>query len=291
MADFDLPGRYIKEHYNDTDWLCALLLYRDGHSTKAKQEFATAADLASPRRQAHFRAANANGADIYLSVNTFTPGVQSRERQEVQAVRHLFLDIDKNGGRVLHQVLNERRIPTPHTVLSSSPGKYQTLWRVSGFTVDEAEATIKGMAYEVSADQTVWDASRVLRLPGFANHKYDRTLEAGNQWSPWVSVLPTKQGTAILTPKDFPQYGQRQAFTRNTTIVPRNEKKDGVDRSLEDWKMVLNQLDAGQHPDVVQAWLKNHRPEKWQGYAKLTIENAIKHIQSKPLSHSRGHSL
>ena len=49
-----------------------------------KHEYATAEALASDRRQAHFRAANAAGADLYLTVNALVPGTHNREKRDVR---------------------------------------------------------------------------------------------------------------------------------------------------------------------------------------------------------------
>src|SRR5262249_6364476 len=67
---------HICEHYKPDDYLAAVLITRsaDGKVVAVKHEYATAEALASDRRQAHFRAANAAGADLYLTVNALVPG-------------------------------------------------------------------------------------------------------------------------------------------------------------------------------------------------------------------------
>jgi hypothetical protein len=62
-------------------------------------------------------------------------------------------------------------MPRPWAIIESSPGKYQVLWRVEGFPQDQAEVVTRGLAHHFGADQSVWDAARVLRLPGFRNCK------------------------------------------------------------------------------------------------------------------------
>src|SRR5262249_52341977 len=92
--------------------------------------------------------------------------------QDVQTIRHVYLDIDREGSRALNQVMTDPRIPWPNYVLNTSPGKYQILWKVQEFSLGQAESLQRVMASEFGADRTVVDAARVLRIPGFYNKKY-----------------------------------------------------------------------------------------------------------------------
>ena len=58
-------------------------------------------------------------------------------------------------------------------ILSTSPGKYQVLWRVEGFDFDTQEITLKQLAMAFGGDPACTDCNRVLRIPGFLNRKYD----------------------------------------------------------------------------------------------------------------------
>jgi hypothetical protein len=138
-----------------------------------KHEFASAEFFASPRYLAHLRAANAHGADVYLTVNTLKPEAKRRTKADVETVRHLYLDIDRGGPAALKKVLLDPDMPKPHSVLESSPGKYQVLWQVENFSPQHAETVTRGLARKFDADVGVWDSARVLRMPGFRNHKYE----------------------------------------------------------------------------------------------------------------------
>ena len=64
-------------------------------------------------------------------------------------------------------------MPVPSVILSTSPGKYQVLWRVEGFDFDQQENTLKLLAIAFGGDSACTDRNRVLRVPGFRNCKYD----------------------------------------------------------------------------------------------------------------------
>lgn len=283
MRDFNEPAKYIEKHYETDDTLCAVLLTRgkDGRATEVKHEFAKAQDMASPARLAHFRAANANGADVYLGVNTFHENAKSRTKADVKEVRHLFLDVDHEGRQTLAGILASKDLPKPSAVLQSSPERYQVLWRVKGFTPDQAENSVRGMAAEFGADPSVWDAARILRLPGFRNQKYFTKN--------WVHEVPGKRSQEILTPKEFPQYPEMQRL-----ILPGQARQLVEGRhtpSERDWGRVLRKLESGEAPGVVRAWLAEQRPDKSNPtqYSQITVDNALKALQSRQ-RHSAGRS-
>ena len=121
MPDFDAPSRYLRDNYEREDWLAVVLIYRN--PARLKQEFATAEKIATPQYQAHLRAANATGADVYLTVNSLTPGATGRKKADVDTVRHVFLDLDGGGKEAVDQVLHAEGMPNPHHVLNTSPGQ------------------------------------------------------------------------------------------------------------------------------------------------------------------------
>ena len=63
-------------------------------------------------------------------------------------------------------------VPTPTAIISTSPGKYQALWRVAGFDFVRQEQTLKLIAQTFGGDPACTDRNRVLRVPGFLNRKY-----------------------------------------------------------------------------------------------------------------------
>ncbi len=84
-------------------------------------------------------------------------------------------------------------VPPPTSILSTSPGKYQVLWRVEGFDFVRQEQTLKLLAIGFGADIACTDCNRVLRVPGFLNRKYD----------PAYKVTVEYPDDSVWTPDDF----------------------------------------------------------------------------------------
>jgi hypothetical protein len=258
---FEIPGDYIRRHYAPDDRLAAVLIYR-GDAT-VRHEFARAAQIAAPKYQAHLRAANANGADIYLSVNTLKPGARSRTKADIDEVRHLYLDIDVDGDIVLANMRADASVPPPNSLLSSSPGKYQLLWNVEGFGKDEAEAAVRGLAAKFNADQAVWDCARILRIPGFRNCKYETPH--------YVKELEKRD--VVYAPRDFPALPDVPHAAAVTTSV----RTAGGSQSERDWSYALRKLKAGMPPAEIEARIAEYRTgtkAKPEYYARRTVQRA-----------------
>jgi hypothetical protein len=277
MFDTRIPVKHITEHYQPDDYLAAVLIRRDvdGETISVKHEYATAEALSNERRQAHFRAANAGGADLYLTVNALVPGTHNREKRDVQTIRHLYLDVDRSGPEVLDRIMRAEHLPSPSTVIATSPGKLQVLWRVEGFSKDEAEAVVRRMAAAYGADQAVWDCARILRIPGFRNVKYKEPF--------YARILPGERSEKILTPADFPKYPDlgRQITRGYMRQIPAGHHS----MSEREWGQVMQKLEHGQDRVGVERWLAEQaltrgkpRPED---YAKRTVENAIRRLTER----------
>ena len=116
---------------------------------------------------------NTAGANIYVAANPLRPGAKKRTKECIALVRHLYLDLDTEGEARLASLRASDTVPAPTAILSTSLGKYQVLWRVEGFTVEQQESALKLLALAFGADPACTDCNRVLRLPGFLNCKYD----------------------------------------------------------------------------------------------------------------------
>ena len=71
--------------------------------------------------------------NIYVAANPLRPGSRKRTKESIASVRHLYLDIDTDGDARLAALRASELVPPPTSILSTSPGKYQVLWRVEGF--------------------------------------------------------------------------------------------------------------------------------------------------------------
>src|SRR6202044_855397 len=80
---------------------------------------------------------NSTGANIYVAANPLRPASRKRTKECIAAVRHLYLDLGPGGGGRLTSLRASDAVPPPNAVLSTSLGKYQILWRVDGFTLEQ----------------------------------------------------------------------------------------------------------------------------------------------------------
>src|SRR4029077_1286707 len=179
MNEFEKPAwasatasEYINDNFKPSDRIAVLVLNRNlGETT---QRIATAQRAASPEFQAWLRYKNANGADIYVGMNPLKQDASTRTKDDIETIRHLYVDLDHDGSAALEGIKNSDLVPQPNYVLNTSPEKFQVVWKAEGVTLEEAEALQHAMVREFGGDPAATDSTRVLRLPGFANKKYDQ---------------------------------------------------------------------------------------------------------------------
>lgn len=161
-----------------TDHVAILAVPRRSE-TRVVQEVMRAATLARPDTQRRLEDLNRQGYDVYCTVNTVKPNARSRTKTDVADVRRLQLDLDDNGREGLRKLrtdVDAGRVPSPAVVMQSSKGRFQVLWNTmpGAWTPAAAEATMNRLATAYGGDRVVTDVARVMRLPGFANHKEGR---------------------------------------------------------------------------------------------------------------------
>src|ERR1700681_3147746 len=167
-------SEYINDNFNPSNRIAVLVLNRNlGETT---QRITTAQKAASPEFQAWLRYKNANGADIYVGMNPLKQDASTRTKDDIETIRHLYVDLDHDGSAALEGIRNSDLVPQPNYVLNTSPEKFPVVWKAEGVTLEEAEALQRGMVREFGGDPAATDSTRVLRLPGFANKKYDHNF-------------------------------------------------------------------------------------------------------------------
>jgi len=162
-------SEYILDNFEPTDRIAMMVLNRDFGETI--QRITSAHKASSPEFQAWLRYKNANGSDIYVGQNPLPKDASTRTREDIESIRHVYLDLDHGGPESLESVENSSAVPKPNYVLTSSPGKFQVVWKVDDMSLDEAEGLLHAMAREFGGDPAATDATRVLRLPGFTKKK------------------------------------------------------------------------------------------------------------------------
>ena len=106
-------------------------------------------------------------------MNPLKSGIPNRTKENVREIRHAYLDLDEDAGVSLHAVRISGDAPSPNFVLDTSPGKHQVVWHVDGLDREQAESLLRSLANQFGGDLAATDVSRVLRLPGFTNRKYN----------------------------------------------------------------------------------------------------------------------
>ena len=169
----DTATIFIRENFGPGDRLAVVLLNK--RRQEVIQRLAAAESIAAPDFQSWLRHKNdVEKFEVYLSLNALKESAEGRTKADVAVIRHLFLDFDENGTAAVEKLLKRGDLPKPNYVTSTSPGKWQVLWRVEGFAPDQCEELQRMLARETGADIAATDCARVLRVPGFQNHKYAR---------------------------------------------------------------------------------------------------------------------
>jgi len=131
-------SEYISDNFKPSDRIAVLVLNRNlGETT---QRITTAQKAASPEFQAWLRYKNANGADIYVGMNPLKQDASIRTKDDIETIRHLYLDLDHGGSVGLEAIKHSDLVPQPNYVLNTSPDKFQVVWKAEGITLEEAEA-------------------------------------------------------------------------------------------------------------------------------------------------------
>ena len=238
-VDRRAPLQFLRLAYDADDWIAVFL--KSYETGRTMQRVGPVSLIADERFQAWLRSQNAQRSNVYISVNAITPGQRSRTREAIRAIRHVFLDADDNGPRVLTTIETRRDLPRPSYVLHSSPGRVHVFWRVIDFTIDRAEALQKHLARELHTDPAATPCSQTTRLPGFINHKY----QPGH-----LVTIEYRGLDRRYTPTDVPAALAAAPSTRTTAaVVPVRRTRDVVDRARRYLASVSPAI-AGQHGDL-----------------------------------------
>ncbi|MBK7929294.1 MAG: hypothetical protein IPJ98_18000 [Bryobacterales bacterium] len=123
---------FLRGHFQPADRLATVLVNK--RRGDVIQRLATARELASPEFQAWLRHKNAGRYEVYVSMNALHEGAQGRTKGDVGLIRHVFLDFDNDGTAAKDHLLRRKDLPEPNALVNTSPGKWQVLWKVEGFS-------------------------------------------------------------------------------------------------------------------------------------------------------------
>lgn len=103
--------------------------------------------------------------DVYWCPSLFE---DKKRRMELAMDEHaLWADLDEIDPRSISDY-------PPTTAWQTSPGRYQALWIIAGGDMQGASwagRENQRLTYHLGADQSGWDTTQLLRLPGWKNHK------------------------------------------------------------------------------------------------------------------------
>jgi hypothetical protein len=261
-------SEYINDNFKPSDRIAILVLNRNlGETT---QRITTAQKAASPEFQAWLRYKNANGADIYVGMNPLKPDASTRTKDDIETIRHIYVDLDHDGPAGLEAIKDSDLVPQPNYVLNTSPEKFQVVWKAEGVTPEDAEALQHAMVREFGGDPAATDSTRVLRLPGFANKKYDRDFY----------VQASVESTQTYHIRDFKVPIDSQDSPRHHgEETARSHRAPGttLSQSEHDWAYAKRALARGDDPDLVTRRIADYRSEDKPDpnyYARHTVLKA-----------------
>jgi hypothetical protein len=266
--------RYVLENFAAKDRIALLALHRTTNAVI--QRITTAETLSSPDFQMWLSYLNNQKHDLYLSMNTLKPGSRGRTKEDVDCIRHIFLDFDENGDQAVGKLLARDDLPVPNYLVSTSPDKWQVIWKVEGFEKEAAEELERGLVRSTGADPCVVDVARVLRLPGFYNHKY----------RPAYLVTAEAHSDAIRCPDHFPNLAVGEPVA---DLSPRARPSGRwgaghtqLSQSERDWAYAKRALGRGEPEERVTEEIARYRvgqKHDAHDYARRTVRKAVSQLE------------
>jgi len=265
-------SEYILQNFEASDRIAVLV--RDRRAGETIQRITTAKNAASSEFQAWLRHKNIC-SDVYIGMNALKRDAQSRTKEDIETIRHLYLDVDHNGPLALEAIENSGLVPRPNYVLETSPEKYQVVWKVEGIAQDQAETLQRAMVSEFGGDPAATDSTRVLRVPNFVNRKYETQhlvgarAEATQTYHLEDFRLRTDAHDGPLH-REAPNEGGR-----------RNSPGD-LSQSERDWAFAKRALARGDDTEEVIRRIADYRSEDKHDpeyYARLTVSKAQEELK------------
>jgi hypothetical protein len=143
--------------------------------------------------------------------------------------------------------------------------------------IDEAEALNQSMVREFNGDPAATDATRVLRLPGFVNKKYE----------PDFYVQARAESTQTYHLRDFKLEIDSQDAPRHYELRRKQSTSGGnLSQSEHDWAYAKRALARGDEPEEIIRRIADYRATDKHDpvyYARHTVMNAqlaLRHMRS-----------
>ena len=242
------------------------VLLRKENPASTTQRIVKLEQATAPRYLAWLRYENHNGSNVYVAANPLRAGSRKRTKDCIAEVRHLYLDIDVDGDNRIAALMESEDVPVPTAILSTSPDKYQVLWRGEGFDFEQQENTLKLLAMTFGGDSACTDRNRVLRVPGFRNCKYD----------PAHAVTVEYPSDSTYSPDDFRLDDSLLGSGQVVRGIARTYPTSNNTLSEQDWAWVVHHLSLGVDARELTETLAVRRSDKPNPlyYAQRTIDIA-----------------
>ncbi len=254
------------------------LLLRNRPRGQTIQRILAAEAVASSPFQDWLKERSESGADIFLGMNPLRHNSGSRTKQSILEIRYVYLDLDEDGPASLRAIRTTGDVPIPNFVLDTSPEKHQVAWRVDGLDQAQAESLLRSLAAQFRGDTAATDISRVLRIPGFLNWKYnERFLVRGIQETDQIYHLRD-----FTNHEESPEAPRRLADGHNS---PHRMPAGHRSQSEADWAYAKRALSRGDDPAEIVRRIADYRADDKADpfyYAELTVRKARTEISRVP---------
>jgi hypothetical protein len=182
----------------------------------------------------------------------------------------VYLDLDEDAVASLRAIRTDGNTPVPNFVLDTSPEKNQVIWRVDGLDREQAESLLRSLATQFCGDIAATDISRVLRIPGFANRKYNEQF----------LVRAIQESDAIYHLRDFTIHEDFPEAPRRLTDGHEPSRRIHAghrSQSEADWAYAKRALARGDDPREIIQRIADYRANDKADptyYARLTVIKA-----------------
>lgn len=225
----------FKKYFHDNDQ-AVYQIFSKKEDFKRNSRVITGKFTADIRKQ--LVAANITGMEVAMMINSGT----SRKSDAITRVTAIFADFDE-GVMTEEQLL---KLPIkPHLIVETSPGKFHVYWRIKDCDLDQFKRVMKALAVKLASDINICDPTRVMRMPGTYNHKYDPPF--------FVKIIFLRKDAKPISLRLFEKkMGLNVDIDAVTASKAVEQCKPHSDISTEQIKTVLDALS----PENRDIWLK-----------------------------------
>ena len=201
--------------------------------------------------------------------------------RSIENISHVYLDLDHGGTASLEALENSDLVPPPNYVLNTSPEKFQVIWKVEGMSSEEAESLNQAMVREFDGDPAATDSTRVLRLPGFANKKYESDFYVRAR-AESTQTFHLRDFKLPIDSQDAPRHHQEEVGRKESA------SSGALSQSEHDWAYAKRALARGDDPEEVVRRITDYRANDKHDpeyYARHTVTKAQAELQQIKSTH------